>query len=225
MVNQRKIFINSEADNFYKRNIQRFKNIDYEKHKIILKIKQIIKTRKKINLLEIGCSDAGLIDFIDKNFKNIKCFGIDPSSKALDSQKNKNLTLKKATAEKLPFKKNLFDIIIYNFCLYLCDTEDLIKIVSEADRVIKDRGFVIIYDFYFKGIKYVKYIHRKNIFSRKMNYGKLFTWHPKYNIVKFYKFKHQKQNIEFKNNKLNTTAIYLIEKKKILKVHYKKTLR
>ena len=214
MVNQKKIFINSEADNFYKRNVQRFKNIDYENHKIILKIKQIIKTKKKINLLEIGCSDAGLIDFIDQNFKSIKCFGIDPSSKALNSQKNKNLKLKKATAENIPFKNNSFDIIIYNFCLYLCDTEDLTNIVSEADRVIKNQGFVIIYDFYFKGIKYVNYIHRKNIFSRKMNYGKLFTWHPKYKLVKLYKFKHQRKNIEFKNNKLNITAIYLIKKNK-----------
>lgn len=213
MVNQKKIFINSEADNFYKRNIQRFKNINYKKHKIILKLKKIFKTKKKINLLEIGCSDAGLINFIDKNFKNIKCFGLDPSLNALNSQKNKNLTLKKATAEKLPFKKFFFDIIIYNFCLYLCDTRDFIKIVSEADRVIKNNGFIIIYDFYFKKIQYVKYIHRKNIFSRKMNYGKLFTWHPKYKLIKLYKFKHKKKNIEFKNDKLNITAIYLITKK------------
>jgi hypothetical protein len=102
--------------------------------------------------------------------------------------------------------------LIFNFCLYLCDTEDLIKIITEADRVLKKNSYLLIYDFYYKGLKYIKYKHKKNIYSRKMDFSKLFIWHPNYKLIKIKKFIHKPKNINFKNNKLNQTAVYTLKK-------------
>ena len=49
-------------------------------------------------------------------------------------------SIKIGTAEKLPFEENYFDILIFGFCLYLTDSEDLFKISSEAYRVTKKVG-------------------------------------------------------------------------------------
>ena len=48
-----------------------------------------------------------------------------------------DVKLKIGTAEKLKFEDDKFDLIIFGFCLYLCDREDLIKIVDETNRVLK----------------------------------------------------------------------------------------
>jgi len=102
--------------------------------------------------------------------------------------------------------------LIYNFCLYLSDDEDLIKIIFEADRVLKKNGIIFILDFYHKKTKYIKYIHHKDIYSRKMNYSKLFLWHPKYELIKIKKFKHKNRNIHFKDKYLNTTSLHIIKR-------------
>ena len=213
MIQQKKIFLKSEANRFYKRNIERLGKINYKKHEIAIELQKYLKLKKnKINLLEIGCCDAGLINFISQKYNKIKCYGIDPSSLAIKSQKNINLKLKIGTADKLLFEKDLFDIVIYNFCLYLCDDDDLIKIVSEADRVLKKNGTIFILDFYHKDTKYIKYIHQKGIYSRKMDYSKLFTWHPNYQLKKIRKFKHENKNMHYKDSNLNTTSLYVIKK-------------
>jgi len=41
------------------------------------------------------------------------------------------------TADNIPFKRNMFDIIFFNFCLYLCDQTDYDKIYRSADKALK----------------------------------------------------------------------------------------
>ena len=87
---------------------------------------------------------------IHEKKKNFKLFGIDPSIKAIKANKNLNISLKKGTADALPYKDKSFDLVIYGFCLYLVDKELLFKVVHEANRVIKLKGNVAIFDFYSK---------------------------------------------------------------------------
>lgn len=212
MSSQKNIFLRSEANNFFLRNKIRLSNVNYKTDEITAEVEKIINPKIKIKILEIGCCDAGMINYLNINYKNVKCYGVDPSDLALKSQKNNSLVLKRGTADNLSFGKNEFDILIFNFCLYLCDTEDLIKIVAEADRVLKKNSYLLIYDFYYKGLKYIKYKHKKNIYSRKMDFSKLFIWHPNYKLIKIKKFMHKPKNINFKNNKLNQTAVYTLKK-------------
>jgi len=74
----------------------------------------------------------------------------------------------------------MFDIVVFGFCLYLCDREDLFRIAQEADRVLKPDGWLIIHDFFAKTPTRREYHHKPGLFSYKMDYRRLFDWHPAY---------------------------------------------
>ena len=112
----------------------------------------------------------------------------------------------KGTADNLKFKPNTFELIIFSFCLYLCDDRDLKKILFESIKVLK-KGIILINDFYFQNKKYIKYKHDKRIKSRKMVNSKIFTLHNNISLIsrkiyfdEFSKF--------FTDEKLNKLAIY-----------------
>ena len=67
--------------------------------------------------------------------------------------------------------------------MYLCDDRSLFKIINETIRVSKNLSHIIIYDFFYEGVKYLNYIHNKKIKVRKMDYSKLFIWHPKMKLI------------------------------------------
>jgi len=189
MFTKNKIFFKkTEANLYFNRNKKKI--IDYEKDWVTKLLESAIKKLRgaravELKVLEIGCGDAKRLIFLKKKFPSIKFFGIDPLSNVI---KNKDIFFKKSTADHIPFKSNYFDMIIYGFCLYLADDYDLFKIAFEADRFSKFKSIIAIYDFYSKKLKYKKYKHNKKIFVRKMNYSKLFSWHPYYKI-KFLKIK------------------------------------
>jgi SAM-dependent methyltransferase len=62
-------------------------------------------------LLEIGCGEARRLDYLENNM-GIKCFGIEPSRKAVESASNNGLNVIQGTAESLPFESNKFDFIV-----------------------------------------------------------------------------------------------------------------
>ena len=183
MKNNKEYFLKKGGDDYFYRNKDKIINF---KNELLSKVILNNLNDKIINVLEVGCGDASRLFYLSKKYKNINFFGIDPSSAAL---KNKKIFFKKATADKLPFKKNFFDIIIYGFCLYLTDNQDLIKIVFEADRVLKKNGIIIILDFYSKKIKYKKFLYKPGHYVRKMDYSKIFSWSPNYKILSLKKKK------------------------------------
>jgi ubiquinone/menaquinone biosynthesis C-methylase UbiE len=64
------------------------------------------------------------------------CTGLDSSNAPITEAVNKGVDAKQGTADELPFPNNSFDIVVFDFCLYLCDRLDLFKITAEADRVL-----------------------------------------------------------------------------------------
>jgi ubiquinone/menaquinone biosynthesis C-methylase UbiE len=181
MSEQKKIFRESEANNWYNRNkqaarfIQKADLIVDNIHKYQLKPKRI---------LEIGCSGALKLDYLSNQI-GAECYGIDPSSKAIEEAKQKfpHLNLNIGTADNLEFENEFFDIVIFGFCLYLCDREDLFKIAYEADRCLKKGGFLFIKD-HSTEIPYKnKYAHAEGLFSYKMNYPQMFLWNPAYSLI------------------------------------------
>jgi ubiquinone/menaquinone biosynthesis C-methylase UbiE len=186
--NNKKYFLKTGADDYFYRNKDKIINF---KNELLSKVILNNLNNKIINVLEVGCGDASRLSYLSRKYKKINFFGVDPSGEAL---KNKKIFLKKATADKLPFKKNFFDVIIYGFCLYLTDNQDLIKIVFEADRVLKKNGIIIILDFYSKKIEYRKFSHKRGHYVRKMDYSKLFSWSPNYKVLSFKKEKYEKKD-------------------------------
>ncbi len=183
MASQKKVFLNSEGDRWYSRNKQSM-NLDPSNSfdPVIQAIHELKITSERI--LEIGCSGGTRLNRLNKVFGSA-CFGIDPSGIAIENGKNEFLKISLAvgTADSLPFENNKFDLIIFGFCLYLCDRNDLFKIVSEADRCLVDKGFVVIKDFYPPFPYKNKYSHEEGIYSYKMDYSKMFSWNPEYSEI------------------------------------------
>lgn len=189
MASQKKIFKASEGDCWFQRNRKSSHSVHGNDDKIVDLIKSIEIVPKRV--LEIGCSNGQRLEVIRNAFQ-AKCYGIDPSTKAVDEGKSKypDISLQVGTADNLPFDDDSFDMIIFGFCLYLCDRKDLFKIAYEADRCLKNNGTLIIKDFYPPFAYKNKYSHHDSIYTYKMDYSQMFRWNPAYAEVSKIVFSH-----------------------------------
>ncbi|MBI2672554.1 methyltransferase domain-containing protein [Candidatus Woesearchaeota archaeon] len=101
-------------------------------------IKKHIKKNDKI--LEIGCGSGNLLRFIECD--NI--YGLDISSNMVKEAKKSvpNGNFIAGDAENLPYENNLFDKVIISEVLYYLP--DMEKAISEAKRVLKKDGVILI---------------------------------------------------------------------------------
>ena len=143
--NQKNIFLKYEGNRFFERNKKKLKLKDYSKDKIT-QIINSLKVKKNMTILEIGCCAGDRLNYLKKIFPHSKLYGIDPSEKAIKSNNNNKIILKRGTADNLNFPNDKFDIIIVGFCLYLCDDDDLFKIANEIFKKCKNKGYIIIED-------------------------------------------------------------------------------
>jgi ubiquinone/menaquinone biosynthesis C-methylase UbiE len=132
-------------------------------------------------VLEVGCGSGTRLDWLQRNM-GLECHGIDPSDMAVSQAVSSGVLAQVGTADQLPFADNSFDVVIFGFCLYLCDRDDLFKIAAEADRVLKNQGWLLIKDFYSPTPLAKSYHHKAGVYSYKMDYSSLFTWNPYYNV-------------------------------------------
>lgn len=218
---QKKVFLESEGNKWFQRNIAGSDPNRTSNDQIANLIKYIELHPKKV--LEIGCSNGFRLSVIKKIF-NAECFGIDPSNTAIEYGKKKfpNITLKIGTADNLPFDDSNFDIIIFGFCLYLCDRKDLFKIAYEADRCLQDEGTIIINDFYPPFPYKNPYTHRYDIYSFKMDYSRMFKWNPYYTEIANVVFSHSGfKNRDVPDEKICITALRKVEQYAYPKEPYK----
>ncbi len=182
---QKDIFLESEGDNYFERNHLSLQNKEMGlKDPIISALSDLIKKNENNNLqlLEIGCGEGKRLQWISQNY-NIKCFGIDPSTKAVETANSNNVSVLKGTADQLKYDNEKFDFVIFGFCLYVCDRDDLFQIAKETDRVLKKSGYIIIRDFFSTIPSSTFYSHNVNVLTYKMDYRKLFDWHPHYRCI------------------------------------------
>ena len=171
MTKQRDIFLESEGDAWFSRNEQAVREKKLPDKDPVLQ-----------EILEIGCGDGSRLGWL-KNNLNAQCFGIDPSEQAVHAANSKGVSAQQGTAELLPFDNDSFDIVIFGFCLYLCDREDLFRIAYEADRVLRTPGWLAILDSYSASPRNRKYHHTPDVLSYKMDYRSLFDWYPSYECM------------------------------------------
>jgi ubiquinone/menaquinone biosynthesis C-methylase UbiE len=211
---QKKIFLDGEGNNWFNRNKK-----NQNKNKLLLNIVQkLIKKKQKKNLmfLEVGCSDGKFILNLKKKNKYCKFFGIDPSKKAIELLEKNKIKGFIGTADKLPFPKKSIDIILYGFCLYLCDPIDYNKIYSNAYRVLKEDGNLIIFDFFSKKLKIIPYKHDNRIRSFKRDFSKIFTKKNKFKCIDQTIFNYSKIFQVKKFIKNDLLSIFVLKKNKIL---------
>jgi ubiquinone/menaquinone biosynthesis C-methylase UbiE len=179
---QDEIFLKGEGDRYFERNGR-----DSVRKDVVDFYSGFL--RSEFNVLEIGCSGGVNLDYFFRTV-HCKCYGMDPSAAAIKSGKKRfrKLDLSVGAAEKLAFPDEYFDFVLFGFCLYLVDRHNLAKAVAEADRVLKNKGFLGITDFDAKVPKKRVYKHRRGVLSYKMDYGSLFLAYPQYSFVEKHSF-------------------------------------
>ena len=184
MQSQKDIFLTSEGNEWFLRNKENYNRTNAQESLLIKSLLSI--EAAPTNILEIGCSNGIRLNDLRNTFGS-ECHGIDPSSIAIEEGKISfpPLKLQVGTADSLPFADTTFDLIVFGFCLYLCDRKDLFKIAAEADRCLSNGGLIAILDFRPPFAYKNGYAHKKGLFSYKMNYANMFSWNPAYNEVYF----------------------------------------
>jgi SAM-dependent methyltransferase len=181
--NQKAVFLESEGDAWFNRNAEKSLSRDFSDDPVVQKvmnISQVEITPLELSILEVGAGAGGRLEWL-QNHGQMKCVqGIEPSKLAVDAARSRGLSVVQGTADSLPFDEHSFDIVIFGFCLYLCDRDDLFRIASEADRVLKRDGWIIIHDFYSPFPMARPYHHKAGVSSFKMDYRQLFDWNPAY---------------------------------------------
>ncbi len=137
------------------------------------------------SFLEIGCSNGYRVASLAKA-TGARGFGIDPSTEAIETGRQLfggSINLCVGSAETLPFEDRSVDLVVFGFCLYLTDVEDHFRIASEANRVLRDGGSLLIYDF-LSGVPYYNdYHHMPGLKSHKMDFSRYFLAHPGYTLA------------------------------------------
>ena len=178
---QKEIFLQSEGDAWFTRNQQAVAARKLpDDDPLLCEILDIHTIGAKV--LEVGCGDGTRLAWL-KNNLNVDCYGIEPSAQAVAAACAKGLNVQQGTADVLPFDDKSYDIVIFGFCLYLCDREDLFRISSAADRVLRAPGWLMIQDFFSPMPSAKTYHHRPGVLSYKMDYRTLFNWHPDYECM------------------------------------------
>ena len=174
---QRDVFLASEADAWYQRNhrstgIERTHPTSW-----VHRVPEIVDSLDEPitpKLLEIGAADGSQMRTVAA-MCNVDCYGLEPSRLAVEAAKSKGSNVVEGTADSLPFDSNTFDIVVFGFCLYICDLNDYKTITTEADRTLRASGYLIIHDFYSPTPRTVPYAHADGVVTTKMDFRELFS--------------------------------------------------
>jgi ubiquinone/menaquinone biosynthesis C-methylase UbiE len=188
MTSQREVFLASEGDAWFRRNEPTLAARDWGIDEVCRKIYSLADG-SPLSILEIGCGDGSRLQHLARTGGH-RVSGIDPSAEAVAKATARGVTAVKSTADQIPFDAASFDVVVFGFCLYLCDDTDLFRIAAEADRVCRTPGWLLILDFDASAPSYRPYIHCAGIQSRKMDNKSIFLWHPAYTLASLEKFHH-----------------------------------
>ena len=115
----------------------------HEHRKVI--IEELEKLQPFKSVLEIGCNIGPNLLRIRDIFPKVKLAGVDINETAIAEGKKilKNVDLKVADIDELPFKKRSFDIVLADAVLIYVGPDKINKVISEMKRVSK-KGIVLV---------------------------------------------------------------------------------
>lgn len=172
---QDKIFKQTEGDNWFKRNRKKL-NRKRLNEDVVLKVIKLFSLQPK-RILELGCANGYRLDFLRDKY-GCKCTGIDCSKMAVEygQRKYRGIRLICGGIDRINFKSAYFDLIVVNFVFHWVDRDILASAISETDRVLKNKGFLIIGDFYPLYPMRKRYHHLKEakVYTYKDDYSRMF---------------------------------------------------
>lgn len=203
---QKELFLAGEGDAWFRRNREALSAADGDDCPVLRLASKIDPFPSRV--LEIGCANGWRLNKMLAAGTR-ECVGIDPSRAAIEEGRRvfPALQLHVGTAERLPLATENFDLVIFGFCLYLCDPCDHFRIVAEADGALADRSHLIIYDFDAATPYRNEYSHATGVYSYKMDYSRLFLSHPHYSLRERRTLSHRGGGGALPNNKLAVSLL------------------
>ena len=207
-MNNKKLFQNGEADQFFMRNKDLYEN---KKNQAITSLSNWLSPFKNEidNILEIGCGNGHGLNLLSESLE-AKGHGIEPSTKAVEfiSANYPKIDIVQGFADNIDYDQE-FDLIHLGFFLYLVDRDKYLRCIAEADRLLRFGGFLSIIDFETPLPYSNEYHHKKGIFSHKINNSNVFVASGLYSIVNKYHFSHGKFSFEKKiDERVSLTLLF-----------------
>ena len=140
------------------------------------------------SIIEVGCSNGWRLHKIKQKYEGVRVAGIDPSKQGVNEAREKGLEVVEATADAIPFPDDAFDVVILGFCMWATEPRDWFKIVAEVDRILIERGIIIIHDYFpnrpFRR-QWASWSNGKypTIYTSHFDWPKLWTSHPGYTVL------------------------------------------
>lgn len=179
-MSQRDIFLAGEGDAYFRRNAAGYDPARAGEGTLALEtVQQYVEAGASV--LEIGCANGLNLERL-RRARGCRGAGIDPSQAAIAAglRDFPQLDLRVGTSDALPFADASFDLVWFGFCLYVTDRPLLPRVVAEADRVLKNRGFLAIVDFDPGPPVARRYSHAQDVASYKTDHAQLFLGFPQY---------------------------------------------
>lgn len=110
-------------------------------HNLVLRLIRKYSNKKNLKILDAGCGTGGLMVKLSRLGETA---GIDASDEAIKYGLKRNLNVKKASVEKIPFGDNSFDLVTSIDVIYHRQVKDDIEALKEMNRVLKPGGILII---------------------------------------------------------------------------------
>lgn len=185
-LSQKDVFLLGEGEAWFERNrVALADELFLESDPIIAAVDEILASPFRPQgpgapaLLEVGCSSGRRLERL-RDRAGIDVYGIETSTAAVEDAKARGVSVEIGTADRIDHPAERFDILVFGFCLYLCDPGDLFGVAAEADRVVKSAGWIIVHVFFSPAPTERPYHHRSGVMSRKMDFRTLSSWHPAY---------------------------------------------
>ena len=188
-------FLSKDGDDWFERNKHKLcDEFDVIDEQLMAIFSNYLSSDKKF--LEIGCGDGTRAS---KIFNELQCevTGIDlsPIAIASGSKKYHSINLTTGDANNLPYESKSFDFVYLGFFLYLVNRDSYLRVLSEADRMISDGGYLAILDFDVP-INYSNpYKPSPTVKSYKMDNSKVFCASGLYTLVAKSTFQHNTATI------------------------------
>lgn len=172
---QARIFAEGEADRWFERNREVLRPVTGETD-LPLRLIELYGLRPR-SVIEIGAANGyRLASLVTRH--GCRTVGVELSPKAIGDGRLRfpAVEFHQGDARDLPVDEQ-FDLVIVNFVFHWIDRASLLRAAAETDRVVADRGYLIIGDFYPRNLLRVRYHHlpQRQVFTYKQDYAALFT--------------------------------------------------
>jgi ubiquinone/menaquinone biosynthesis C-methylase UbiE len=110
---------------------------------------ELLKFKDKI-ILDLCCGTGNQIKLLSKQgFKNLSCLDISDSMLEIAKRGDSSIKIYKEDATKTNFDHASFDLVMISFAIHEKDRNTQQALITEAYRIIKEDGFLLVVDYVF----------------------------------------------------------------------------